>query len=208
MDEQFLPLFPLNVVAFPKEQLNLHIFEPRYKQLIAEIAQTKGTFGIPLYVNGRVAEYGTEMALVSIEKVHLNGEMDVKTIGLRVFKIYDFFAKIPDKLYPSGRVAFVDEVDNHCESTQLAIVLELQKMYHALGVRKEFSNFSSFAIAHHIGLNTEQEYQLLRMNNEKDRQDFILQHLEKTVPIVVEAEKLKEKVRLNGYFRNFDELKF
>ena len=79
MDAQFLPLFPLNVVAFPGEQLNLHIFEPRYKQLIAEIAQTNGTFGIPLFVNGRVAEYGTEMQLTNIEKVHPNGEIDIKT---------------------------------------------------------------------------------------------------------------------------------
>ena len=81
-------------------------------------------------------------------------------------------------------------------------------MYHALNIRKEFSNFNAFSIAHHVGLNMEQEYQILCMCNEKDRQGFILQHLQKIVPIVIEAEKLKEKVRLNGYFRNFEELKF
>lgn len=208
MDAQFLPLFPLNVVAFPGEQLNLHIFEPRYKQLIAEIAEKNGTFGIPLFVNGRVAEYGTEMQLTTIEKVHPNGEIDIKTKGLRVFKMLNFFAKTPNKLYPSGMVEFIDDVDNHCEEIQLTIILELQKMYHALNIRKEFSNFNAFSIAHHVGLNMEQEYQILCMCNEKDRQAFILQHLQKIVPIVIEAEKLKEKVRLNGYFRNFEELKF
>ena len=118
MDAQFLPLFPLNVVAFPGEQLNLHIFEPRYKQLIAEIAQTNGTFGIPLFVNGRVAEYGTEMQLTNIEKVHPNGEIDIKTKGLRVFKMLNFFAKTPNKLYPSGMVEFIDDVDNHTRTAK------------------------------------------------------------------------------------------
>ncbi|MEO1628994.1 MAG: LON peptidase substrate-binding domain-containing protein, partial [Bacteroidota bacterium] len=45
------PLFPLKLVVYPGEQLNLHIFEPRYKQLIRECEQNKVTFGIPAFIN-------------------------------------------------------------------------------------------------------------------------------------------------------------
>ena len=57
----FLPLFPLNLIVFPHEDLNLHIFEPRYRQLINECLDEKKTFGIPAFVNNKLLGYGTEV---------------------------------------------------------------------------------------------------------------------------------------------------
>ena len=54
----FLPLFPLKLVAFPGEELNLHIFEPRYKQLIREFEQNGTTFGIPTFLDNKVLDFG------------------------------------------------------------------------------------------------------------------------------------------------------
>ena len=62
----FIPIFPLNVVVYPGEILNLHIFEPRYKELVKECFENKKPFGVPAVINGQVAEYGT---LVTIREI-------------------------------------------------------------------------------------------------------------------------------------------
>lgn len=69
---QKLPLFPLKLVAFPGEQLNLHIFEPRYKQLIKDIETSKGTFGIAVYLD-KLMPFGTEVELEEVSKVYDDG---------------------------------------------------------------------------------------------------------------------------------------
>ena len=64
----FLAIFPLQLAIFPGEEVPLHIFEPRYKQLIVECRDEGITFGIPTHVNGRIARYGTEVRLKKILK--------------------------------------------------------------------------------------------------------------------------------------------
>lgn len=208
MQEKYLPLFPLNLVVFPTEQLNLHIFEPRYKQLIADLLEQGTSFGIPVFANGSVGEYGTEMELLSIEKTYPNGELDIKTRGLGVFKIHHFFAKAPDKMYPAGKVQPIENNDTQHEPTLLAIIQQIRLLYQSLGITKEFSHFHSFSIAHYVGLGIEQEYELLQLTTEVERQDYLLAHLQKTVPVVMETQRLKDLIHRNGHFRNLPELGF
>jgi uncharacterized protein len=95
----FIPIFPLNLVVYPGEDLNLHIFEPRYKQLISECVEQKKHFGIPSVVKDKMAELGTVMEVREVVKVHENGEMDIKTKGLNVFRVLEAITSVPDKLY-------------------------------------------------------------------------------------------------------------
>jgi uncharacterized protein len=75
---------------FPANRLNLHIFEPRYKQLIQDIeASTKGSFGIAVYMD-KLMPFGTEVELEEVSKVYDDGRMDIKTRGKRVFEILSF----------------------------------------------------------------------------------------------------------------------
>jgi len=55
---RFLPLFPLSLVVFPGEYLNLHIFELRYRQLINECDEEGMTFGIPPAFENKLASFG------------------------------------------------------------------------------------------------------------------------------------------------------
>ena len=89
--DNLLPIFPLNLVVFPGEKLNLHIFEPRYIQLIQQINESGKSFGIPPYLKGVMSTVGTEMLLTSIEKTYDNGNMDVKTVGISVFSINQIY---------------------------------------------------------------------------------------------------------------------
>ena len=52
----FIPIFPLSIVVYPGESLNLHIFEERYKQLITECYAEKKSFGVPPVINSSVAD--------------------------------------------------------------------------------------------------------------------------------------------------------
>lgn len=201
-----LALFPLNLVAFPGEKLNLHIFEPRYRQLIHDCQQEGITFGIPAYLNNEVTTLGTEMRLISVEKTYPSGEMDVKTKAVGVFRIEEFHRQLPDKLYAG---AVVEDVPD--DATPDAALHErtqelVRQLYDILGLRRLFldlpPNFRVYDIAHHLGFSTEQEYQLLEAVTEVERQQLVLDHLLHVLPVLQETERLKERVRLNGHFKN------
>src|SRR5690349_217702 len=102
----FIPIFPLGIVVYPGESLNLHIFEPRYKQLINECFTLKKPFGIPTVIENRMQDYGSLMEIKEITKVHDNGEMDIKTEGAKVFRILEVIKEVPDKLYSGAIVNY------------------------------------------------------------------------------------------------------
>ena len=83
----FIPIFPLALVVFPGENLNLHIFEPKYKQLINEGHQAKKPFGIPIVIDNKLNELGGLVEITEISKTYDTGEMDIKTKGLGIIKI-------------------------------------------------------------------------------------------------------------------------
>ncbi|MDO6392209.1 LON peptidase substrate-binding domain-containing protein [Pontibacter sp. BT731] len=204
--QKYLPLFPLNIVVFPGEKLNLHIFEPRYKQLVYDCLESGNTFGIPTFINNSVGLYGTEIKLLQVEKKYESGEMDIRTQGLGIFKILEFEKQAPGRLYAGGQVEEVENLADEDIVTKEQIREKLRELYTALGISNIFldlpENFTSYDVGHHLGLNTEQEYTLLQCNSEGLRQEMILQHLLQVLPIVAETEKLKERVKLNGHFKN------
>ena len=57
-------------------------------------------------------------------------------------------------------------------------------------------------MAHHIGLSLEEEYELLMLSDERQRQEYVKRHLTKVIPMVAGMEQLKEKIKLNGHFKN------
>ncbi|QKG56346.1 LON peptidase substrate-binding domain-containing protein [Hymenobacter sp. BRD128] len=203
---RLLPLFPLNLVAFPGEKLNLHIFEPRYRQLVRDCLGEGLTFGIPPFLDNSVQELGTEMRLLSVEKTHPGGEMDIRTEALGVFRVQKFFRQAPGKLYAAGQVEEVVQDEEADPALRAVITGQVRQLYEALGLRKLLLQldpaFRIFDVAHHIGLSTEQEYQLLGTTAELERQEMVREHLERLLPAVLEAERLKERVRLNGHFKN------
>ena len=205
---KLLPLFPLKLVVYPTEILKLHIFEPRYKQLIAECAAKQSTFGIPVYLDNKVGEYGTEVKLSSIDHRYKDGELDITVEGLKVFKINRLDYRPSDRLYPKGEVELLENIPDSSAILNEKIVEQLSKLYEILGVDKKKFFLNSFDLAHHIGLTKEQEYNLLKMQKEIDRQTFILLHLKQIVPVVIETERLKFKIKMNGHFKRLNPLNF
>ena len=203
----FLPMFPLQLVVFPGEDLNLHIFEPRYRQLIHDCTEGKKTFGIPCFLSRKVQEIGTEVELLGIEKKYPGGEMDVRTRGIGLFRIRQFYRKAPEKLYGGAEVisqAFSTEGDPVSAQKIRVLVGELFKL---MKVDRPFTDregrvLPTFAMGHYVGFSLDQEYHLLTLPEETQRQRYLLEHLERVLPTVREMEKMRQRVQMNGHFRN------
>ncbi len=204
----FIPIFPLAIVVYPGEELNLHIFEPRYKQLITECAATKKPFGIPTVINNAVGELGTLVEISEIIKVYESGEMDIRTRGEKVFRILEVIKEIPDKLF-SGAIVNYPQNTRHGTRKLMQIIIETTlELHKLLKVSKDFNKpeieLWSYDIAHHAGLSLDEEYELLGLMKEVHRQEYLKRHLAKVLPVVAEMEMLKEKVKLNGHFKNLE----
>lgn len=202
-----LPIFPLGLVVFPGEKLNLHIFEPRYKQLLNDVLQEHITFGIPAYVENELKPYGTEVELLGVERVYAKGEMDVRTVGKRIFRIAEVINPMPGKLYSGAYADYVDLIENGDVFLAKEIVGMMRQLHHVLKIEKEElkgmdETFTSFQLGHFVGFNLQQEYEFLALPSERDRQFMLLQHLQKILPYAMETERLKERIQANGHFKN------
>jgi Lon protease-like protein len=209
--QKFLPLFPLNLVPFPLEDLNLHIFEPRYRQLINESLDNGTTFGIPVFLDGKLPGFGTEVRVIKLSKRYDDGRMDVQTQGIKVFRIIDFQNPVEMKLYSGGVVELFPEPEIS-PSVMVGLLQRVETLYKLLGETHSFDVNKpqpySFQIAHKIGLSLEEEYSLLKMPTEAERQGFLIQHLERVIGVLQEVERTKERIKLNGHFKNLDPLNF
>jgi len=207
----FIPIFPLSLVVYPGENLPLHIFEPRYKQLINECFEAKKPFGIPTVVNNQLQEMGTLVEIVEIVQVYENGEMDIKTKGLAIFRVLEMIKLVPDKLYSGAIVNYPPNVlVSPTRDLMDKIVTGIKELHRLLNISKDFKKrddeLSSYDVGHHAGMSLEEEYELLGLLQEIQRQEYIKRHLQKVLPMLMEMEHLKEKVKLNGHFRNLSPL--
>src|ERR1700743_2135637 len=209
----FHPWFPLGIVVFPGETVNLHIFEPRYKQLINECYSEGKPFGIPTVIDNKLNEMGTLVRVTEIVKVHENGELDIRTVGLRVFRVLELIKSIPDKLFSGAIVNHPHNIEAPRKRELMEkVVGAIRELHRLLNIEKDFKKpdeeLAAYDIAHHIGLSLEQEYEVLGLLREEQRQEYIKRHLGKVLPVIAEMETLKERVRLNGHFKNLSSFKF
>lgn len=208
--EKTLPLFPLNLVVYPGEDLNLHIFEPRYRQLISECIEEERTFGIPAFIDNKLPGYGTEMHVTTLHKRYDDGRMDVKSKGLGVFRLVNFENPVAGKLYAGGDVELVEPGDGFSAHVD-ALAERVGQLYNLMQMETDYDpvveNFS-YRVAHKVGLSVEQEYELLTLESEAERQLFLIQHLNNVLPVVSDMERTKQRIRMNGHFKNLDPLNF
>ncbi|MEO6670834.1 MAG: LON peptidase substrate-binding domain-containing protein [Ferruginibacter sp.] len=202
----FIPIFPLNIVVYPGEQLNLHIFEPRYKQLIAECVGAKKPFGIPAVLNDKMSEMGTLMEVKEISKTYESGEMDIKTEGMQVFKILEVIKDLPEKLFSGAIVTYPQNITRGSSALMKKVLHGIREIHKTLGVTKDFkkpdNELTSYDVAHHAGMSIEDEYILLEFLDELHRQEFLKRHLAKIIPVMENMDLLKGKIKLNGHFKN------
>ncbi|MEP0984451.1 LON peptidase substrate-binding domain-containing protein [Ekhidna sp.] len=206
-----IALFPLNIVAFPGEAVNLHIFEPRYKALINDCLNQKATFGIPSYVLNKI-DLGTEVEIVEVSKMYEDGRMDIKTKALKAFQVFDFWNPWGEREYAGGKI---DHFDTDEGETDLSMLYQFKEMASRLfgwlgetDVPDVSTITSVFDIGHKIGFKPEEEYKLLHFSRENERLEYAIRHLEHLLPALERANNAQEKIKQNGHFKHLDPLKF
>jgi hypothetical protein len=201
-----IALFPLQIVVFPDEDLNLHIFEPRYKQLIRDCVTNGIHFGINAFMNQELQPIGTEVKLITIEKEYDNGELDIRTRAVGAYRLEDYFPLMPGKLYAGGtikRLSYHAAGQPHLVRQLLDMAEELFGLYEVTKPLPDaYSAFLSYQLAHYLGLNLDQEYQLLCMEEEDDRLQYLIYHILALLPAARDMKKMKDRIRLNGHFKH------
>ncbi len=204
----FIPIFPLEVIIYPGEPLNLHIFEPRYMQLIRDCIKDNRPFGLAVVMDKKIVEYGTLIEIKELAKEYESGEMDIRTTGVKVFRILEIIKEIPGKMYNGAIVTYPANVMEHGDSQISKILVnEVKRLCDLMGVAEKFpankSALISYEIARYAGLSKQQEYELLELMSELHRLEYLRRHMTGTInPIIQDLEQLKARIQMNGHFRN------
>lgn len=160
-----LPLFPLGIVVLPGQVTQLHIFEPRYKQLISEAQNGELVFGIPYVNESGAKEYGTSARVEKIITRYKSGEMDVLIRGIDIIRIDNYYERHPLKLYPAGTVT---EMSSESYRAKAKTINEFKTFaFRYLPKEKLVKTLSGsiYEIAGFLGLTEDQKYNMLTMFN-------------------------------------------
>jgi hypothetical protein len=132
--------------------------------------------------------------------------MDIRARGTSVFRMLEIIKIIPEKLYSGAIVNYPDNNTNGNHQLMKKVLTGLKEMHALLNVTKNFlkpdHDLSAYDIAHHCSLSFEEEYELLGLMEETQRQEYLKRHISKIIPMLNETEALKEKIKLNGHFKN------
>jgi Lon protease-like protein len=101
-----LPLFPLQSVLFPRTPLPLHIFEPRYREMIGEAIASNTEFGVVLAGKQGIANLGCSAIVDRVVARHEDGRFDIETSGRRRFEIESL---VEERAFLQARVEFFDD---------------------------------------------------------------------------------------------------
>ena len=181
MATALLPLFPLSLVLLPGMPLPLHIFEERYKEMMADVIPQESEFGIVLAKDEGIVNIGCTAIVQKVLQRHSDGRLDLIAIGLRRFEIESLDE---DKSYLRASVSFFDDEEEQRPARQL--LLKARAAYQKLStlekpgiaVEPDFDGPRlSFQLAQYI-LDADKRQALLTLRSEIER----LQYLIRIVP--------------------------
>jgi Lon protease-like protein len=208
------PLFPLNLVPFEGETLSLHIFEERYKELVADCLQAAVGFGVLPYINGQLCAYGGYVQITEVVERYPDGRLDIRCRCQARFRLVSHENPIDGHGYAGGQIE-VMEPDAASQSlsgtrqTLLDLVVRLYALLQSeLDPKKLEASHLSYALGHKVGLSIDQEYELFLLNTEQDRQTYLIDHLSRALPSLEEFNRTRARILLNGHFQKFDPLTF
>ncbi|MCE2995342.1 MAG: LON peptidase substrate-binding domain-containing protein [Cyclobacteriaceae bacterium] len=188
-----IPMFPLSIFPLPGELVPLHIFEPRYKQLLQE-AETKD-IGFGIFFNHPLNEdkFGSWVKLESVIKRYPGGESDIIVKCLDLFTMETLYRTYRDKLYPGGDIHMMSV--NHEPVTQIPVL----ERYHAFAQHmniKSGSNASLWQIANDLNLDFPSRLKLVSLDEVKQL-TYLSGQLSYQLELLQFAEKSKDVFHLN-----------
>jgi len=181
-----LPIFPLELVLLPGVPLPLHIFEPRYKEMIGECLEQKKPFGVVRASSDGVADIGCTAEIMSVTKKYDDGRMDILTRGVERFEVIEVNE---DRAFLQAEVTVVRDDDEPgrpaAEMVTQAVRLhaEIAKLAGAepSGPDEHDGNLS-FLLAGSLPLDLDFKQSLLSTLSEAKRLEAVVGYLEAILP--------------------------
>ena len=189
-----MPMFPLSIFLLPGERTQLHIFEPRYRQLFNEVESDKSNFGIPFMMGSEKGQMGSRCKLIRVLKRYNSGELDVLVESEGLFRLTEFNSMKEGKLYPYGTVILKKELSKELAS------LEVQEAYESLSkslsgteipLHLNESPFTMTLMAS-LGHVSEIKYRFASLPS-RDRRNEALLSMIKMIYLMVQQEKVAEQ---------------
>jgi Lon protease-like protein len=196
-----LPLFPLEVVLLPGIPLPLHIFEPRYKEMIGECLANDAPFGVVRALDEGIAEVGCTAEIITVTKEYPDGRMDLIAEGRKRFEVLELNQ---ERSFLRAEVLLVPDEPNAAaqEEKVRAIQLHLEILSLA-GAVQDLSaadqNQLSFYLAGSLPLDLDFKQKLLAMRSEGERIQAVAGYLEGILPKLRRVAQTREKAGGNGH---------
>lgn len=188
-----IPMFPLSIFPLPGELVPLHIFEPRYRQLLNDAESRDIPFGIYFNHEVNVEKLGSLVKLESVLKRYPGGEADIIVKCTDLFTMTTLYRNFKDKLYPGGEVKYWNvsspAVNDRLEQEFLQYLLLLK-------INQQPKPYSVFDIANELALSFEDRLKFVGMEAERQEQ-FLLGRIRYHGLLLKEADKAKDIFHLN-----------
>ncbi len=202
MRPERIPLFPLNVVLLPGAPLPLHIFEPRYKEMVKECLAEKSEFGMLLSLPKGVARVGCTAEIVEVAKRYPDGRMDILTVGRAPFRVVELCEENP---LLEGQVDYLEDCETAANPKLQRELVELYEACHTLvfedypknldgGPPEEFS----YLVASTLPLDLLWKQQILELRSEADRQERLVSYLREWAPHLQNSKAMRQRAGGNG----------
>ena len=205
MPGTWLPLFPLNVVLFPRSALPLHIFEERYKTLINECLERGTPFGVQLAGSSGMAEVGCSANVTTVTRRYDDGRMDIVVGGGQRYRLLRTDAGSAP--YLMGEVEYFGEPDEPVDRELARSTVDLFNTLIALAFGGKAALIGvdrcepglSFAIAQKSGLDLSRRQELLEIAGENDRLRMLNAYLKELIPRLQHQGEIERLIKNDGY---------
>ncbi|MBT8195331.1 MAG: hypothetical protein HKO56_08020 [Bacteroidia bacterium] len=193
-----IPMFPLKLVVIPGEEVKLHIFEDRYKQLLSDVENHESTFGIPVMMEDTMLNLGAEVELIKVTDRYDGGEADIIVKGKKLFSIIGFYQELPEKLYGGGQAKIMDLEKFEASKEIKNEFIEFINQYHAdKEYPSDIDSFNLFDMANHLFLNPIQKLKLINNKTIETREEIIRAQMRFLVIIMMQERKIE-----NNFYPN------
>ena len=199
-----LPLFPLGIVLYPDEPVPLHIFEPRYREMVRACQDEDRPFGVVYRDEGEMASVGCSARIRRVLARYDDGRLDILAMGEDRFRIVEVFR---DQPYLTAEVeAFGNggPADQPGLGARERMITQHMKLLELAGepIRPalyQHARYASFAVAPSAGLEPEQKQRLLEMASERERVAFLIAHFEGMLRRLERARRYRRIARGDGH---------
>ena len=196
-----LPLFPLEVVLLPGTPLPLHIFEPRYKEMISECLTKSVPFGVVRALEEGIAEIGCTAEITTVTKKYPDGRMDLIAEGRQRFEVIELNQ---ERSFLRAEVLLIPDEPGGAVEAERARAIQLHlEILSLAGAVQDLSaanqSLLSFHLAGSLPLDLDFKQKLLAMRSESLRIQAVAAYLGNLLPKLQFAARARQKAGGNGH---------